>query len=450
MLRRRVRWYCSIVLGILVLGWIGNLGSWSSPRLEDGSIDRRLIYDSTSDVLLTAVYGLGLAYVLRNRPDRRRLVGVLSLVTIAAMPPAAVLEVLSVLEDVGRAGTDNVWAAEPSGLPLLALGNLLIVQAIACLIVPMPVRESLRFSVPCAAVYAGTLVLVVGLGPGPAVGWSLLGAALMSVGPAWSAWRFREMDARFAGREALARYRDVASELVYARRVHESLFPPEIAAGPVRVSYHYAPMREVGGDFLFVWPLAFPGSPAAGRLCVVLIDVTGHGIAAALAVNRLHGELRAFFARSPEGSPGELAARLNAFTQEQLSPQAMFATALCLRVSPDRAEFASAGHPPAFLRRASGGVEAMAATAPMLGVVGEEEFEPGAAEVALGPGDQIVAFTDGLFETIDARGEAFGLERIRAHIGAEPEVSARSLADRVDAFRHGRALDDTLVVGVRV
>lgn len=217
------------------------------------------------------------------------------------------------------------------------------------------------------------------------------------------------------------------------------------------MEYVYEPMREIGGDFLFAHPLAFPPSGEGGALSVVLIDVSGHGVAAALAVNRLHGELRRFFGAHPSGGPGELLSALNAYAHADLAEQAMYATALCLRVDPAARmlAWASAGHPPALLRRANGSVEELKATAVMLGVLPPDAFRPEARTTSLAAGDAAVAFTDGAMDAADGAGRAFGTEGVRDAVarGAPGRIAA-GVASAVRAHRAGRAMDDTLIVEV--
>ena len=144
------------------------------------------------------------------------------------------------------------------------------------------------------------------------------------------------------------RFREVQSELALARRIHEKLFPKPIEAGPVRFEFRYAPMRQIGGDFIDAHI-----DPNSGAVTVALIDVTGHGIAAAMAVNRLHGELKRTVAQSALVSPGDLLAALNTYIYLTLADESVFATAIVIRVDPRSATltWASAGHPPALLRR---------------------------------------------------------------------------------------------------
>ena len=168
------------------------------------------------------------------------------------------------------------------------------------------------------------------------------------------------------------RYGEVRRELTDARKIHESLFPAEVEHGAVRMTYRYEPMRQIGGDFLFVCPAPMQGAGDGGDgLNVVLIDVTGHGIPAALTVNRLHGELERIFAEDPLIPPGEVLALLNRYVHLTLAPHSIYGTAVCVRIDPGsgKLEFASGGHPPAFLRGVDGTLERLDSTSFVLGAL---------------------------------------------------------------------------------
>ncbi|HLP86206.1 MAG TPA: PP2C family protein-serine/threonine phosphatase [Phycisphaerales bacterium] len=244
------------------------------------------------------------------------------------------------------------------------------------------------------------------------------------------------------------RYRDVRRELVDARRIHEALFPRAITQGPVQLAYRYEPMQQIGGDFLF----AHETQP--GKLTVVVLDVTGHGILAALTVNRIWGELTRITAERPDIKPGELLCLLNRYAHLTLATHSVYLTALCLLIDTENDEliYASGGHPPAFIIRSSGEIEELFSTTFVLGACSGEDFEAGAAHVPFLPGDRLLAYTDGITETLGATGRLLGLDGLRAIMR---DVSTRRgpLADAVlaatDAKRVGARADDTLVVELR-
>jgi sigma-B regulation protein RsbU (phosphoserine phosphatase)/two-component system sensor histidine kinase ChiS len=233
--------------------------------------------------------------------------------------------------------------------------------------------------------------------------------------------------------------------------LHEALLPPAIETGPVRMSFVYEPMRQIGGDFVFAH------TSRTGAMHVVLIDVAGHGVASALAVNRLHGELKRFFLLSDDPEPGMVINDLNAYVYAALACEGMFATAVCLRFDGPGAKVAwsSAGHPPAMLRSVAGaGVLELGSTCPMLGALPPELFDPSPRTMTMVPGDALIAFTDGLFECRDASGRELGLAQVLTLTQASPTgelgAIARELARASRAHRHGRVSDDTLVMEVRL
>jgi len=204
-------------------------------------------------------------------------------------------------------------------------------------------------------------------------------------------------------------------------------------------------MRSIGGNFLFVWPLAFPPSQMTGPVHAVILDVSGHGVSAALTVNRLHDELRRFFAARPEGGAGALIEHLNAFVSEHLAPHGVFATALAVRLEPTTGEleWASAGHPPAIIRRRES-EERLDATAPMLGVLEAGLFSAAAGLTRLAPGEVLFAFTDGAFEGLDRTGRTSGLDQFRGLLKTASD--AREAAAKVASARGAAASDDLLIV----
>jgi serine phosphatase RsbU (regulator of sigma subunit) len=168
-------------------------------------------------------------------------------------------------------------------------------------------------------------------------------------------------------------------------------------------------MRELGGDFVHMHV------SAEGIVHVALIDVTGHGLAAALTVNRLYGELERIRAESARARPGEVLTLLNRYVNLTMSRHNIYATALCVMLDPYAGElaWASAGHPPGYVRGASGGVTDLLSTTLVLGAFEPEIFKADERETTISVGDTVVLFTDGTFEARDRTGQMFGLDRMR-------------------------------------
>lgn len=352
--------------------------------------------------------------------------------------------------------------AKVFGAALAGLASIFGTHFFACLFLPLTPRESIRPLVPLLALNAiltiayVTFVLAF---RGGSWGVALLGITMIAFSPVigmpgyfviwWRDSRFRE---GFTNRVMRGRYNEMRRELVDARRIHESLFPRSVVDGPLHFRYAYEPMRQIGGDYLFS-KLAHLEDGKHGLLNLVVLDVTGHGIPAALTVNRLHGELERIFAEHPAIGPHDLLHMLNRYVHLTLSSHWVYVTALCIKVD-SRAgtmEYASAGHPPAFLYTVDARLEELESTAMILGACGPDEFDAHARTLPFGPGDRIIAYTDGAFECRDRSGQQLRISGIRRLLArgpgdskSWPEAIIRAVAD----FRHGPPPDDTLVIEV--
>ncbi|MFG0257564.1 MAG: PP2C family protein-serine/threonine phosphatase [Phycisphaerales bacterium JB043] len=337
------------------------------------------------------------------------------------------------------------------------LGGIFVSHFIASLFIPWTAREALRPMVYLLVPF--NLFVVIGVVLAKLSVLQGLGLIAMSIVPplpgmaiAW--WRHSRFKDRFHYKALRGRYGQMKRELVDARRLHESLFPQPIESGSVRFTYSYEPMRQIGGDFLFThtFPSLDPDEENE-PVSIVLVDVTGHGIPAALTVNRLHGELERIFGEDPDIGPGEVLRMLNRYVHLTLSRHSVYATALCLRVDPraSRIGWASGGHPPAFLRGVDGTLTELGSTALVLGAVTGGDFDPGEESHPFVRGDGLIAYTDGAIESKNAKGQMLRIEGLRGIIASVVPDQGRAgwagaILREIDLFRHGPAEDDTLVV----
>jgi sigma-B regulation protein RsbU (phosphoserine phosphatase) len=185
-----------------------------------------------------------------------------------------------------------------------------------------------------------------------------------------------------------------------------------------------------------------------------VVDVTGHGIAAALTVNRLHGELERLFAENPDVDPGAVLGLLNKYVHLTLANHSVYATAFCLRVDPARnvVEYASGGHPPAFLRAVDGTLHELSSTGFVLGACPSDDFDPAPATLPFYPGDALIVYTDGAIEAKNEAGRMLGVRGVQRLLaqkaGASPGQWPAVLMQTVDGHRVGPVCDDTLAVEV--
>jgi serine phosphatase RsbU (regulator of sigma subunit) len=196
----------------------------------------------------------------------------------------------------------------------------------------------------------------------------------------------------------------------------------------------YRPAREVGGDFFQILPVEVPGQ--ARSTLIVLGDVSGKGLKAAMAVSFIVGALRALV--EEHSAPADLLAQLNRRLTGRL--QGGFATCLALRVASDgRCTVASAGHPAPLLN----GRELALPGALPLGITADADYA--SIEFALAPGDHLALYTDGLLEARSPSGELYGFERLGALFATGPSAAQAAGA----AVRFGQDDDITVLTLVR-
>lgn len=454
-LRRRFVWYTGIVGGAFVLlallDFIDLLGGIEG-RPTPAAV--RAAWLQMLATLLTGLMYLGsLAYVRTKRQWQDEPIKVVFWLLLAYAILALVSAYLG--QRAGDRLTESGEIIPGQGIGLSWYGKMLLAHVLACLFLPWTPREAFRPILPILALNA--IFILVANDPF----WvKLLALAMTPViaapGLAICWWRHSRYRDSFALKTLRGRYSEMKRELVDARRIHESLFPRPVLSGPVRFNYRYEPMRQIGGDYLYAFsPPAAAGTQTARDpriLSLVIVDVTGHGIPAALTVNRLHGELDRIFAEQPGTSPGEVLALLNRYVHLTLSSHSVYVTAFCARVDAERAvlEYASGGHPPAFLRAVDGTVEQLDSTSFVLGACAAADFQPEARALPFGPGDSVIIYTDGAIECRDATGKFFsvaGLQKTVARGTPDPSGGwPAAILGAVHRHRFGPPADDTLVV----
>jgi|SRR5580698_43070 hypothetical protein len=197
------------------------------------------------------------------------------------------------------------------------------------------------------------------------------------------------------------------SELEAARAVQQVLIPDEIPSVPgFRIESAYRPAGQVGGDFFQILPLT------GGGVLVVIGDVSGKGMPAAMTVSLLVGSLRTLAHYTT--SPGEILAAMN--RRMLVRSKDGFTTCLVLRADPDGTlTMANAGHIPPYCN----GEELTIENGFPLGLLAQSTYQE--AEFALQPGAQITLLTDGVVEARSTTGELFGFERTQTLSGQSAE-----------------------------
>jgi len=213
------------------------------------------------------------------------------------------------------------------------------------------------------------------------------------------------------------------NELEVARRIQARLLPsgpPHVAGLDVAGLSESA--REVGGDYYDHLDLG------DGRLLLVVADVSGKGVPAALLMS---GFRAALLSQGSAGvPPAEMAARINEFLYRSVEP-GRFVTAFLgfLDAASGRFVYVNAGHNPPALLRANGAVELLSEGGLILGIFPGTPFASG--EVMLDEGDLLALYTDGVTEGADATGEQWGEERLVALLRDVRHEPAARIASRI-------------------
>ena len=205
------------------------------------------------------------------------------------------------------------------------------------------------------------------------------------------------------------------------------------------------PANDVGADLVDYIDLS------EERLGVVLGDVAGKGLGAALLTAKLQATLRALVPGCP--SLSDLGAQMNDILHRD-GIDNRFVTLFYVEMRPASGalRFVNAGHNPPFVLRAQATESLMASAIPLGMMAGTTYLE---GDLKLEPGDLLVAYSDGLTEARDARDEEFGADRLKALLpglrGLSAEQAVRVIIDEVNAFLgRERPHDDlSLVVLVR-
>lgn len=249
---------------------------------------------------------------------------------------------------------------------------------------------------------------------------------------------------RRASAERAEAERRIAQELEIAKQVQAQLFPQELP--PLRTleyagSCHQA--RHIGGDYYDFL--------AAGRerLCLVIADVVGKGIAAALLMANLQANLRSQCAVALD-EPDRLMQSVNRLFCQSTAENA-YATFFFSEYNDKtgRLRYANCGHLPALLLRASGVVDRLESTATVLGRFSRWECSIG--ETSLAAGDTLALYTDGVTEAGCLDGEEFGEERLLDCLGLHRDLPSHLMVSNViDEVRryspHEQHDDITLIV----
>jgi serine phosphatase RsbU (regulator of sigma subunit) len=213
----------------------------------------------------------------------------------------------------------------------------------------------------------------------------------------------------------------LAHELAIARQIQLSLLPKETPqVEGLDFAARYIPCEQVGGDYYDFLRLD------EGHLAVVLADVEGHGIGAAMLMSSVSTALRTEIRHG--FSLNKIMFDLNNFICAELSELTSMPLIYAVINLPIRTlSYVNAGHEfPLHYHGASGTVTELESTGMVLGIAAGMEYNE--VHLVLAPGDRVVFFTDGLPDQTSPQDEFFGKERVKALLQAHPHEGAREFS----------------------
>ncbi|HXN93495.1 MAG TPA: PP2C family protein-serine/threonine phosphatase, partial [Candidatus Acidoferrales bacterium] len=223
-------------------------------------------------------------------------------------------------------------------------------------------------------------------------------------------------------------------DLEIAREIQTWLVPsqpPEVTGA--NIAFATRPQNSVAGDY---YDAFYPDPEDREKLMVVIADVAGKSVPAALLMATLQASLRTI---APENAPlADLVARLNRYACAHSLNGLRFTTAVLSEYNPlsRNLTYVNAGHNAPILRRANGTLETLEAGGLPLGIQSSVKYET--ASLELKPGDALIFFTDGVVEAFNESGEEFGNLRWLSSIRNLPDWDAQQtlqfLMKRVDEF----------------
>ena len=235
----------------------------------------------------------------------------------------------------------------------------------------------------------------------------------------------------------------IRNELEIARRIQTSILPesmPELSG--MQIAAQYVPMSQVAGDFYDFLVLD------DRRMGVLIADVSGHGVPAALVASMVKIAIAAQAEHAHD--PGKVMAGLNSVLFGKLQGQFVTAAYLFLDLEAGTGRYSAAGHPPLLHYRAAvQSIDDVVENGLILGVMPLASYETKALE--LGSGDRFLLYTDGVLEA-DQQGEEFGAARVKQVFSqtlSADELCA-ALSKEIRTWSRGVASDDITIVALEI
>jgi serine phosphatase RsbU (regulator of sigma subunit) len=267
--------------------------------------------------------------------------------------------------------------------------------------------------------------------PPPSSLWDLLVSITGQAGALLSGFRLRD-DLRRTYEALHQANHQLQKDIDRARRIQEGLVPGgNLSAPHILAASRYLPAAKVSGDSFDLFPLD-PKDPS-GKQALLVADVSGHGISAAMVMSMFKVLLRRSLIHA-----ATLESALEEINQDLLAQvQGLhFVTVFLAIFDPQEWSllWTSAGHCPQILLRRDGGLQSLEASGLFLGAFDDPQLRGGRLD--LSPGDRLLLHTDGIVEAAAEDGEMFGFDRLCQHLrGCQELPPAASLDSMLRKWR---------------
>ena len=241
----------------------------------------------------------------------------------------------------------------------------------------------------------------------------------------------------------------MTKELEQARRAQEFILPHSCPEYPdVRIASKFVPLTQIGGDFFDIVRLS------ETEFGIVIADVTGHGIPAALLTFMSSNAFK-------NSSPGEISTRnVMKKTNEELYGQLPDGTFACMfyliyDCRNRLLTYTQAGNPPALLVRSNERITPLSTDGTMVGIFTDEFIQYEEKKIRLLKGDKVILFTDAIIETFDKNGDIMEFNRLKDFVRQKSALPIDRLLEEIYGF--GLAFgqqdvygDDITLVGMEI
>ena len=240
--------------------------------------------------------------------------------------------------------------------------------------------------------------------------------------------------------EQMVLQRLVEQDLELARQVQQAFLPRETPNTPeYSFSQYYNPASEIGGDYFDYIPLE------NDRMAIVVADVVGHGVAAAMFMAKISAETR--FAFASEHEPAKALTLLNERVTALGVERFVTMCVIILHPPSGKISIVNAGHMPPVYRDKNGDISepGFDNSGPPLGILTDIDYEE--YQMQIEPGEVLVMYTDGIFEAPNKLGEQFSIAKVKAMVGETSnslQETGKAIVESVTQHIVGCAQEDDM------